>query len=74
MDLLAAGWGPQGPLIENDEVAALVREHPSRLVGLAAADLGQSMDAVRGSQRSESHRRMFLYENATRLFKLDAAS
>jgi hypothetical protein len=32
--LLAAWWGPNGALIENDEVASLVSEHPGRLLAL----------------------------------------
>ncbi len=45
--LVAAWWGPQGPLIDNDEVAAFVREHPKRLLGLASVDLARPMTAVR---------------------------
>ncbi len=49
--LLAAWWGPQGPLITNDEVAAFVREHPGRLFGLASVDLTRPMEAVRELRR-----------------------
>jgi uncharacterized protein len=49
--LLTAWWGPQGPLIDNDEVAAFVRQHPGRLVGIAAVDLARPMDAVRELRR-----------------------
>ncbi|HWI70958.1 MAG TPA: amidohydrolase family protein [Baekduia sp.] len=45
--LVAAWHGPAGPLIGNDEVAALVAEAPTRLHGLAAVDLRRPMDAVR---------------------------
>ncbi len=45
--LVAAWWGPQGPLIRNDEVAAFVAEHPGRLLGLASVDLARPMEAVR---------------------------
>ncbi len=44
--LLSAWHGPQGPLIDNDEVAAHVRAHPSRFVGVAAVDLARPMRAV----------------------------
>lgn len=44
--LLAAWWGPQGPLITNDEVAALTGRHPDRFLGLAAVDLYRPMDAL----------------------------
>jgi predicted TIM-barrel fold metal-dependent hydrolase len=49
--LLAAWWGPQGPLIDNDEVARFVREHPRRLVGIASVDLQRPMEAVRELRR-----------------------
>jgi predicted TIM-barrel fold metal-dependent hydrolase len=49
--LLAAWWGPQGPLIDNDEVASFVREHPRRLVGIASVDLQRPMEAVRELRR-----------------------
>ncbi len=45
--LVAAWWGPQGALIDNDEVAAFVAEHPGRLLGLASVDLSRPMTAVR---------------------------
>ena len=49
--LLAAWWGPQGPLIDNDEVAWWVREHPGRLLGIGSVDLHRPMDAVRELRR-----------------------
>ena len=49
--LLAAWWGPQGSLIDNDEVAAFIREHPTRFRGLAAVDLARPMEAVRELRR-----------------------
>jgi hypothetical protein len=49
--LISAWWGPQGPLISNDEVAAWVAQHPERLVGIAAVDLYRPMDAVRELRR-----------------------
>jgi predicted TIM-barrel fold metal-dependent hydrolase len=49
--LVAAWWGPQGALIDNDEVASFVRQHPRRLGGLASVDLTQPMAAVRELRR-----------------------
>ena len=51
LGLIAAWWGPRGPLIDNDEVASFVRQHPTRLVGVASVDLGKPMDAVRELRR-----------------------
>ncbi len=45
--VVCAWWGPQGPLISNDEVAALLRKHPDRLIGLASVNLYRPMEAVR---------------------------
>lgn len=50
--LVSAWWGPAGPLLSNDEVAALVRAHPARLVGVASVDLHRPMAAVRELRRS----------------------
>lgn len=50
--LVSAWWGPGGALIDNDEVAALVREYPSRLVGIASADILRPMDGVREFRRA----------------------
>jgi predicted TIM-barrel fold metal-dependent hydrolase len=49
--LVAAWWGPQGALIDNDEVAAFVREAPQRLFGVASVDLARPMEAVRELRR-----------------------
>ena len=49
--LLAAWWGPQGSLIDNDEVAGFVREYPTRFRGLASVNLARPMDAVRELRR-----------------------
>jgi len=49
--LVSAWWGPQGPLISNDEVAALVRAHPERLLGVGSVDLLRPMDAVKELRR-----------------------
>ncbi len=48
---LSAWHGPTGATISNDEVAAWVREHPDRFVGLAAVDLAKPMEAVRELRR-----------------------
>jgi len=50
--LLCAWWGPRGPLISNDEVAASVRRHPDRFVGVASVDLHRPMAAVRELRRA----------------------
>lgn len=50
--LLSAWWGPQGPLIGNDEVAACVRRFPDRLVGVASVNLYRPLEAVRELRRA----------------------
>ena len=49
--LLSAWWGPGGPMIDNDFVAAVVAKHPDRFRGVAAVDLARPMDAVRELRR-----------------------
>lgn len=49
--LACAWWGPDGPLIGNDEVAALVAAHPGRFIGVASVDLHRPMAAVRELRR-----------------------
>ena len=49
--LICAWWGPTGPLISNDEVAAHVKKYPERLVGVASANLYRPMEAVRELRR-----------------------
>jgi uncharacterized protein len=44
--LLSAWWGPTGPLITNDEVAAAASSHPERFVGIAAVDMARPRSAV----------------------------
>lgn len=51
LGLICAWWGPQGPLIGNDEVAASAAQYPDRFVGIAAVDLYRPMDAVRELRR-----------------------
>lgn len=46
LGLTSAWWGPQGPLISNDEVAGWVRRFPDRLVGIASVDLHRPREAV----------------------------
>ncbi len=50
--LLCAWWGPQGALVDNDEVASFVRRYPDRLVGVASVDLARPMAAVRELRRA----------------------
>jgi uncharacterized protein len=49
--LCCGWWGPGGPLISNDEVAAFVRAYPERLVGIGSINLYRPMDAVRELRR-----------------------
>jgi len=50
--LVNAWWGPLGPLMSNDEVAAIVAAHPSRFTGVASVDLLHPMAGVRELRRS----------------------
>lgn len=50
--LVSAWWGPGGPILGNDEVAALVRAHPDRFFGAASVDLARPMEAVRELRRA----------------------
>jgi len=49
--LICAWWGPGGPLISNEEVAAYVKQCPDRLSGVASVDLYRPMEAVRELRR-----------------------
>jgi predicted TIM-barrel fold metal-dependent hydrolase len=49
--LLSAWYGPEGPLISNDEVAEIVRAHPDRFGGAASVDLRRPVAAVRELRR-----------------------
>ena len=49
--LISAWWGPQGPLISNDEVATMVGKFPDRFVGIASVNLFKPMDAIRELRR-----------------------
>ncbi len=44
--LVSAWWGPKGPLLSNDDVAALVAQAPGRLAGVGSVDLRHPMQAV----------------------------
>jgi len=50
--ITTAWWGPTGPLITNDEVAALVAARPDLFVGVASVDLWRPMDGVRELRRA----------------------
>jgi uncharacterized protein len=49
--LLCAWWGPAGPLISNNDVAAAVARYPDRFAGVASVDLASPMAAVRELRR-----------------------
>jgi uncharacterized protein len=51
LGMLCAWWGPRGPIITNDEVAAIVTSYPDRFAGVAAVDLSRPMHAVRELRR-----------------------
>ena len=51
LGLLSAWWGPQGPLISNDEVASFVHQYPARFLGVASVDLYRPRDAIRELRR-----------------------
>ncbi|KZX59034.1 amidohydrolase [Halioglobus sp. HI00S01] len=44
--LLSAWYGPQGPLISNEQVLEMIQAYPSRFSGLASADLRDPVAAV----------------------------
>lgn len=50
--LICAWSSPAGMLIDNDEVAAVVRRHPDRFCGVAAVDLRHPVAAVRELRRA----------------------
>jgi uncharacterized protein len=49
--LISAWWGPQGPMISNDEVAGFVKTYPDRFAGIASVNLHQPMEGVRELRR-----------------------
>jgi uncharacterized protein len=44
--MLCAWWGPSGPMISNDDVAAVCAHHADRFVSVASVDLTRPMKAV----------------------------
>lgn len=50
--MVCAWYGPEGPIISNDEVASFVAQAPDRLIGVASVDLARPMDAVRELRRA----------------------
>jgi predicted TIM-barrel fold metal-dependent hydrolase len=50
--LICAWYGPDGPLISNDEVAGFVAAYPDRLTGVASVDLRRPVHAVRELRRA----------------------
>ena len=50
--LVSAWWGPGGPLISNDEVAAFVAHRPEQLIGVASVNLARPMEAMRELRRA----------------------
>ncbi|MCA9517490.1 MAG: amidohydrolase [Myxococcales bacterium] len=50
--LITAWYGPRGPLVSNDEVAAYVAAMPGRLSGVASVDLSRPVAAVRELRRA----------------------
>lgn len=49
--LVTAWWGPRGPMLSNDDVAALVSRHPGRLYGVGSVDLRRPVAASREVRR-----------------------
>jgi uncharacterized protein len=52
--LICAWHGPQGALIDNDEVAGFVAEDPERLVGVASVDIRKPVAAIKELRRCVS--------------------
>ena len=51
LGLTCAWYGPEGALIDNDEVAGFVARFPDRLRAVAGADLRRPMESVRDLRR-----------------------
>lgn len=51
----SAWWGPRGPMITNDAVGTVVRDHPDTVIGIASVDLLRPMEAVRELRRAVKH-------------------
>jgi len=45
--LISAWYGPEGPLITNEQVHKLCQAHPTRFAGVASADIRDPVKAVR---------------------------
>jgi uncharacterized protein len=54
MGMACAWWGPHGPLITNDEVAAIVKKYPQRFSAIASVNLYRPMEAIRELRRCVS--------------------
>jgi len=49
--IASAWWGPTGPMISNDAVAAAIKAHPDTVIGIAAVNINNPMQAVRELRR-----------------------
>ena len=49
--IASAWWSPQGPMITNEEVAAVVRRNADHAIGIASVDLRRPMEGVRELRR-----------------------
>ncbi len=49
--LISAWHGPEGPILPNDAVAAVVASHPDRFAGVGSVDLRRPLGAVREVHR-----------------------
>jgi hypothetical protein len=83
--LLCAWWGPQGPLISNDEVASVVKRYPHELVeycgkhGREKVLFGTNYPMITPSKclegideilTDDEVKALFLFRNAQRIFKI----
>jgi predicted TIM-barrel fold metal-dependent hydrolase len=48
----SAWWAPRGPMITNDAVAVVVRNHPESVAGIASVDLSRPMEGLRELRRA----------------------
>jgi predicted TIM-barrel fold metal-dependent hydrolase len=49
--IASAWWGPQGPMITNEEVAAIAHRNPDHVIGIASVDPRRPMEGVRELRR-----------------------
>lgn len=75
--MLCAWWGPRGPLIANDDVAAMCRSFPGHgrrkvLFGSnhPAWPAADCLEGLRELDLDEETTRLFLHSNAERVFGL----